>query len=238
MSIIGPSSVTVQDEGTTVAHTNKINFTGSGVSATYDSVNHRVTVDVSGGGGGGEANTASNVGTGAGVFKQKTAVDLQFKSIRSSDGTVSITGNTDDVDITASLTQLNGFTYVGWTTYSGTINWTGTTAPSGATSHEYQYSSLGGVVNLWIRLEYANAGSALTVVQMALPSGVPTPQRPAGVGANERYIGAAGYLATANNADGAASRAIMHYNGTSDLIRIIAASGAYRVAYVHICYLA
>lgn len=52
MSIIGPSSVTVQDEGTTVAHTNKINFTGSGVSATYDSVNHRVTVDFSGGGGG------------------------------------------------------------------------------------------------------------------------------------------------------------------------------------------
>lgn len=53
MSIIGPSSVTVQDEGTTVAYTNKINFTGSHVSATYDSVNHRVTVDFTGGGGGG-----------------------------------------------------------------------------------------------------------------------------------------------------------------------------------------
>lgn len=64
MSIIGPSSVTVQDEGTTVAHTNKINFTGSHVSATYDSVNHRVTVDFTGGGGGGGGGTWSNIDGG------------------------------------------------------------------------------------------------------------------------------------------------------------------------------
>jgi hypothetical protein len=49
-------------------------------------------------GGGGEANTASNQGTGEGLFKTKSGVDLQFKSL-TSDATIAITGNTNDVNI-------------------------------------------------------------------------------------------------------------------------------------------
>ena len=40
-----------------------------------------------GGGGGGEANTASNGGTGIGLYWQKVGVDLQFKNIRGETGT-------------------------------------------------------------------------------------------------------------------------------------------------------
>ena len=50
-------------------------------------------------GGGGEANTASNVGGFEDVFKTKSGIDLQFKTLQSSDGSLAFTGNTDDVDI-------------------------------------------------------------------------------------------------------------------------------------------
>lgn len=49
--------------------------------------------------GGGEANTASNVGSGSGWFKQKSGVDLQFKSAIGNSGIV-VTSNTNDLTLT------------------------------------------------------------------------------------------------------------------------------------------
>jgi len=51
--------------------------------------------------GGGEANTGSNVGTGDGVFKQKTGVDLEFKTLIGGTN-VTITNNANDLTIDAS----------------------------------------------------------------------------------------------------------------------------------------
>ncbi len=53
-----------------------------------------------GGGGGGEVNTASNVGAGDGVFKQKTGVDLEFKTLIGGTN-VSIVNNANDLTINA-----------------------------------------------------------------------------------------------------------------------------------------
>lgn len=54
------------------------------------------------GAGGGEANTASNVGTGGvGVFKQKTGTDLEFKKINAGSAKITITDDTgnNEVDV-------------------------------------------------------------------------------------------------------------------------------------------
>ena len=47
----------------------------------------------------GEPNTASNVGGATGLFKQKTGENLEFKSLTSPTGTISITGSTSTVDL-------------------------------------------------------------------------------------------------------------------------------------------
>lgn len=56
--------------------------------------------------GAGEANTASNVGTdGVGVYKQKTALDLEFKNIAPASNKITVTANGDDIDI--DITEAN-----------------------------------------------------------------------------------------------------------------------------------
>lgn len=52
------------------------------------------------GGGSGEANTSSNVGGGAELAKPKSGVNLPFRTITSTDGSVTVTQNTDTVDLT------------------------------------------------------------------------------------------------------------------------------------------
>ena len=75
---------------------------GACVLLRYDgTVGRWLAMGGGGGGGGGEVNTASNLGAGAGLFKSKVGVDLQFKSLTAGSN-VTLTANANDVQIAAS----------------------------------------------------------------------------------------------------------------------------------------
>lgn len=78
---------------------------GANITLTPDDLNETITIAASGGGGGGgSVNSASNIGTGEGVFKSLVVDDLQFKSLNAGSG-ITITGNTNDITIGSSITQ-------------------------------------------------------------------------------------------------------------------------------------
>jgi len=85
-------------------------------------------------------------------------------------------------------------------TYSGTITWTGTTAPSGATNHSYRLTQVGKCVTLHIALVFATNGAGLTAVTLTLPSGAPTPVQPTGLtGASSNMYPVTAQLANSTN---------------------------------------
>lgn len=92
-SLLGSSDILVQSvlvSGTSIKTINGTSLLGSG--------------DITISGGSGEVNTASNIGTGSNVFKQKTGVDLEFRTLVQGTG-ITITSNTNDLTITSTITQ-------------------------------------------------------------------------------------------------------------------------------------
>ena len=116
------STQSINDEGGEVRlATPQTNSTLSGGNITFDVYQNKLRFFESGGsnrgvyidltaagagvstnllsGGGGEINTASNLGSGTGLYAQKVSADLQFKSLTSTGGTVTIGNNSTTVNL-------------------------------------------------------------------------------------------------------------------------------------------
>ena len=81
-----------RDEINAASDVNRRHALGSNMQAMQQAINA---------GGGGEANTGNNVGAGAGVFRNKTGVQLNFKSLTAGPG-VTLTPSADEIQIAAS----------------------------------------------------------------------------------------------------------------------------------------
>lgn len=86
--------------------TNPNDGTGDDLRTAFDKVNDNFAELLAVGG---ETNTGSNLGIGEGIFKQKTAQNLEFKSLRNSDGTIAISSDGNSVYLNTSNLADNDF---------------------------------------------------------------------------------------------------------------------------------
>lgn len=86
----------------------------------------------------------------------------------------------NNTNATANATEIT-FQQTSKGAFTGGITWTGIAAPSGTTSHTYNWQRVGNLVTLNVTLFYQNTGTALTSVVMDFMNDFPTPVKPDGL---------------------------------------------------------
>lgn len=74
---------------------------GTRITFSYSDVGNTFTINTTA-----ENNTASNVGSGLGLFKTKSTFDLQFRSLTATSSKITLTSNTNDVGIDVNESNL------------------------------------------------------------------------------------------------------------------------------------
>lgn len=158
---LADNQFTLQDDGDA---TKQVQFQASGVTT---GTTRTLTVP-----------NASTTIVGTDATQTLTNKTIGVTQLNGTANTIAVNNTSGTANYTATTYNANASQ-----TYSSTIAWTGTTAPSGSTNHSYSWTQIGNVVFFRVNLSYTVAGSALTVVGMDKPSDMPTPSEPPGFGA-------------------------------------------------------
>lgn len=185
-----------------------------------------------------------DVVTLAGADLKITTPGTAATSVATIDGTQTLTNKT------IAVTQLNGSAYTmaanvtnatanytevvlkppGQQTYTGTITWSGTTAPSGSTNHTYNWIQVHKIVTLNISLVYSVAGTALTQLLMTLPTDCPAPLEQTGLGATtEKLYPGTGWVDSAKAGAPPSTRMWMRVNAGDtgyELVVVVASNNS------------
>jgi hypothetical protein len=175
------SGVFAQKTGTTL----ELKSIGAGTNVSIASSSSEITISSTGAG---EVNTASNVGTGDGVFKQKTGVDLEFKSLKAGTN-ITLTPSASEIEISSPLVETS-VSYLPGSAFAGQpativpqIPWQSPTretilsilvnsfCTSFSPDAESEYLAAGQTATPWLLL-FKKTGDTFT--QLGNPASIPT----------------------------------------------------------------
>jgi hypothetical protein len=132
----------------------------------------------------------------------------------------------------------DNFNHPGMQTYTGTITWDGT-APSGTTTHTYNWIQVGNMVTLNISLIYGTAGTTNTNVTMSLPADCPAPVQPTGAStaSGGKWFPGYGYIDASTTGNPGNCRVSLQSDGAGGWkVAVIGASQSAKTAQVTVQY--
>lgn len=196
------SGLVVKNAPITGATKTKITFDSkglvtSGTDATTsdiaDSTNKRYVTDA-------QLTLLSNT---SGTNSGDNAVNNLYSGLESTKENKSLSAysmRVNNTNATANSTEVS-FQQSGMSIYTGNVTWSGGTAPSGATSHTYNWIRIGNLVTLNITLFYATTGTGNTSVVIPFLSDFPTAVKPSGLSGtnNLLYNGTGDFRQTATS---------------------------------------